>query len=198
MKKVIKVGILEVRVPSSRWVINLTSEKLFHKIDALYDDNMNFVNRNYNLIEEFGDIVLDFGFNTYTGYARYSWVEYVPDDCDTSNGVVVNINNSDNCCGGSSNIITKTFANDTEFKIGELTNDTIFFNYSIKNSLNKIESGKLVIINETDLLVEAERISDDDLLPLTFTANKTGDVININITSSIVDDYTLKYNKIIF
>ena len=59
MKKVIKVGILEVRVPSSRWVINLTSEKLFHKIDALYDDNMNFVNRNYNLIEEFGDIVLD-------------------------------------------------------------------------------------------------------------------------------------------
>lgn len=124
MDKNIKVEVVEFKNPVSRWEIDLTPEKQFHKIDAIYDENMNFISPEYTLVEESGKLVLDFGLEPLKGYLRYSWVETIPDNDNDNNNVVVNVNNNCNDSGCDS-VHDHQIINITDTKVIEVENKGI-------------------------------------------------------------------------
>lgn len=200
MKKIVKNDLLVISSPLKVWAIVIPEATQYYSIDGIYDANKSIVESNTAEIRQSGNIITIEFSEDQTGSVRYSWIEYAPDNYNDSNQVIVNINNSDTCCSGDSqsSLITTSFTNNVEIKVAELSADAVFIDYCIKDSNKNIESGRIVINNGNALSIDAERFVDAGLLPIEYSVNTNNNVINLKITSTSVEGYTIKYKKTIF
>jgi len=200
MKKVVVTEIFQVTEPSKIWTVPVTQGKVFYELEALYDENKKILDVPHTVSEEFDNLIIDFGFDTHRGYVKYSWIEYSDGDDtpSTQSPVTVNVTNNDGCCDtpASPQMLTKSFSEPIDIKVAELSADCVTIDYCLK-SVDGIEAGRLTIIDDTTLKLDAERFVNNDLLDISFSANKNDDVINLHV-GDVIKEYEIKYKLTIF
>ncbi|QQV91529.1 hypothetical protein M1M25_gp091 [Tenacibaculum phage Gundel_1] len=70
-----KHDIKNITEASSSWLLPIPTNAVFPRVLAIYDENKNPVNWKYTLHIENLHLKLDFGFDSYIGYAVYEWDE---------------------------------------------------------------------------------------------------------------------------
>lgn len=126
-------------------------------------------------------------------------VEQLKIDVDTlekqKDNQIITISNS----GGvtPSTIKKVKVRNNINIPLAELSTKVIFIDYCMFKG-NDIEAGRLTIIDGTQLLLEEDRTRVVDLLPVSFTANRYNDMLNLNISINNNEIYTFEYKLTIF
>lgn len=127
-------------------------------------------------------------------------VEQLKADVNTlinqNSGQVITISNSGGSAPATSKKVVKVRGN-MSIKLSELSAHAVIVHYCLYKG-SDIEAGTLTIIDGEDTLLEADRTHPTALLPVTFTANRDNDTLNLNLAINSHEIYTFEYSTIIF
>jgi len=195
MQKKEYIDVFEQRTPASQWEIPVNFGMLFPEVDSLFELNRTYMNADYQVILQDDKMVINFGLEEHSGYAKFSWVEYTQGDSCSPQGITVNI---DNATDGLGDTKTKAFLENTLIPITVSTTDSAILYYRVINTTGKIETGMIMIVNDSNLGLNAERHANEALLPLEFSVSKNEQNLYLGITAQDQETYTFSYKLITF
>lgn len=201
MEKIIKIEVYKITTPSNKWVVPVIQGKVFYEVCALYDENKRIMDVNYNVSENFDNIIIDFGFDNHIGYVKYAWIEYVDtnNEVEDNQTVNVNVNCDDENKTPINDFKTEILSASKEFKIAELIDSCIMIDYMLKSNIGEVEGGRIIVINDRgNIRLDAERFMNSSLLDIGFYVNKNNDVINLKIVNDNSTAYEFKYKSTIY
>lgn len=91
-------------------------------------------------------------------------------------------------------LLVRNFVN---IEIAELSANAVIVEYCLYEGKN-IECGRLTIIDDDQLIIDEDRVHQNKLLPVSFSANRLNDKLNLRLDVSQNIIYTFKYKLTIF
>lgn len=184
----------ELMSMGSTWTIPVKMSQSYISLDGIYDKNNQLLNIDLpHTWTEANVFYIQFGVDSYEGYAKYSWLEYDDVDestCDNTGQVVVNVNACDS--NDSSNVSNKLITSDTSIKVGNLSDKLIKLEYCLYTA-SKTQTGFIYITNDINGIItdEYKHSTDGEYFPIAMVASKN-DYIYLNI-NNVSEEYNLRY-----